>query len=107
VQEIASTLLYYARAVDGTIIPALGAIATKQANQTEKMRATIKQLLDYSAMQDKAILAYKASKMILAVHSDAGSATKRNQGAKRGDIFSNPTTTNSPPTMVQSLLLQQ
>jgi hypothetical protein len=41
-QKVAGTLLYYARAVDSTILPALSAIATKQANPMEKMRATIK-----------------------------------------------------------------
>ncbi len=62
VQEVAVTLLYYVRAVDSTILPALSAVATKQANPSKKMRATIKQLLDYCATQDKAVLAYKASK---------------------------------------------
>jgi hypothetical protein len=41
VQEVAGTLLYYARAVDSTILPALSAIATEQANPTEKTKATI------------------------------------------------------------------
>jgi hypothetical protein len=56
-QEVAGTLLYYARAVDSTILLALSAIATKQANPTEKTRAKLKQLLDYCATQDKAVLA--------------------------------------------------
>ncbi len=107
VQEVAGTLIYYASAVDSTILPALSAIATVQANPTEKTRATIKQLLDHCAKQDKAALAYKASKMILAVHSDTGYCNKINCGAKQGDIFSYPMTINSPPTMVQSLPLQQ
>jgi hypothetical protein len=34
--------------------------------------ATAKQLLDYCASQDKAVITYKASKMILNVHSDVG-----------------------------------
>ena len=38
-QEVAGTLLYYAKAVDSTILTALSAIATKQANPTEKTRA--------------------------------------------------------------------
>jgi hypothetical protein len=41
VQEVAGVLLYYTRAVDSTILPALSAIATEQANTTEKIRATI------------------------------------------------------------------
>jgi hypothetical protein len=108
VQEVAGTLLYYARAVDSTILPALSVITTKQEYPTEKaIGATIKQLLDYCAMQDKVVLACKASKMILAVHSDTGYCKKRNCGAKWGDIFSYPMTTNSPPTIVQSLPSQQ
>ncbi len=57
VQKVAGTLLYYARAADSTILPALSAIATKQANPTKKTRATIKQLLDYCAKQVEAVLA--------------------------------------------------
>jgi hypothetical protein len=57
VQEVAGTLLYYARAVDSTILPALSANATKQAKPAEKTKATIKQLLDYCAMQEEAVLA--------------------------------------------------
>ena len=107
VQEVAGTFLYYTRAVDSTILPALSAIATEQANPINKTRATIKQLLDYCAMQEKMVLTYKASKMILAVHSDAGYCNKRNCGAQRGDIFFYPTTMNSLPKTVQSLPLQQ
>jgi hypothetical protein len=49
VQEVAGTLLYYARAVDSTILPTLSAIATEQAKPAEKTKATIKQLLEYCA----------------------------------------------------------
>jgi hypothetical protein len=74
--------------VDSTILPTLSAIATKQANVTEEMRATMKQLLDYCAMQDKAELAYKASRMILAVHSNAGYCNKKKlQSQAGGDFF--------------------
>ncbi len=86
-QEVAGTLFYYARAVDSTIRPALSAIATKQANLTEKTRATIKHLLDYCAMQDNAVLIYKASKMILAVHSDVGYCNKKKLWNRVGGHF--------------------
>ena len=56
IQAAAGTLLYYGRAVDSTILPALSAIATEQAKPTAKTLATVKQLLDYCAMQDKAII---------------------------------------------------
>ncbi len=105
-QEVAGTLLYYARVVDSTILPALSAIATKQGNPMEKTRATIKQLLDYCAMQDKAVLAYKASKMILVVHNNAEYCNKQKSRSQAGGHF--PTNNNEfPPTMVQSLPSQQ
>jgi hypothetical protein len=108
VQEVVGTLLYYARTVDSTTLPALSAIATKQTNPMEKMRATIKQLLDYCAMQDEAVLAYKASKMIIAVHSDAGYCNKKKLKSQAGGhFFSYPMMTNFPPTMGQSLPPQQ
>ncbi len=88
VQAVAGTLLYYARSVDNTILPALSAIATKQAKPTEKMKATIKQLLDYCVMQEEPVIAYKASKMILAVHSDARYCNEKNSRSRaRGHFF--------------------
>jgi hypothetical protein len=89
IQAVFGTLLYYGRAVDPTILPALSSIATEQAKPMEKMKENVKQLLDYCATQEEAIITYTASKMILCIHSDAGYA-------------SYPTTTNTPPTMAQS-----
>ena len=87
VQAVAGTLLYYARVVYNTILPALSAIATKQAKPMEKTKATIKQLLDYCAMQEEPVIAYKASKMILAVHSDTGYCNKKNSRSQAGGHF--------------------
>jgi hypothetical protein len=70
VQAVAGTLLYYARAVDPTILPALSSFATKQAIPTMKTMETVKQLLDYCATQEEAIITFSASKMILCIHSD-------------------------------------
>jgi hypothetical protein len=55
-----------------TILPALSAMATEQANPTKMTMETIKQLLDYCAMQEQAVITYKTSNMILVIHSDAG-----------------------------------
>jgi hypothetical protein len=88
IQAVAGTLLYYGRAVDNTILPALSSIAIKQANPTEKTMETIKQLLDYCTTQEEAVISYKASKMILPVHSDMGHCNKKKlQSRAGGDIF--------------------
>ena len=62
VQAVAGTLLYYARAVDSTILPALSSLATEQAKPTQKMVEQVKQLFDYCATQEEAIITYSASK---------------------------------------------
>jgi hypothetical protein len=87
VQAVTGTLLYYARAVDNTILTALSAIATEQANPTEQTLAKVKQLLDYCATQDDAIIEYSASKMILTVHSDAGYCNEKNSRSRAGGHF--------------------
>jgi len=59
-------------ATDPTMFVALNAIATQQASPTTRTMARVKQLLDYCASQEEAILTYHSSGMILAIHSDAG-----------------------------------
>jgi len=47
----------------------------------------IKQLLDYCATQEEAVILYKASKMILAVHSDAGYCNEKKSRSRAGGHF--------------------
>ena len=77
IQAVTGTLLYHARAVDPTILPALSSIATEQVKPTQATMKNVKQLLDYCSTQEEAIITYNASKMILAVHSDAGYANEK------------------------------
>ena len=87
VQAVSGTLLYYGRAVNPTILPALSSIATEQAKPTKKTMAMVKQLLDYCATQEEAIITYTASKMILCIHSDAGYANEKNTRSRAGGHF--------------------
>jgi hypothetical protein len=63
------TLLYYARAIDCTMLVALGTLAT--AKTTLDTAQGLTQLLNYAATHPDATLKYIASDMILHVHSDA------------------------------------
>ena len=65
------TFLYYARAVDSTMLVALSAITSEQARPTKTTMDKVNQFLDYAASQEIAVLTYEASDMVLAVHSDA------------------------------------
>jgi hypothetical protein len=87
IQAVSGTLLYYGRAVDPTILPALSSIATEQAKPTEKTKEAVKQLLDYCATQEEAIITYTTSKMILCIHSDAGYANEKNARSRAGGHF--------------------
>ncbi|MBV5280410.1 MAG: hypothetical protein J0651_03970, partial [Actinobacteria bacterium] len=71
IQEVIGVFLYYARAVDNTMLPALGTIATQQATPTQKTMDATVQLLNYAAANPNAVLRYVASDMILHVESDA------------------------------------
>ena len=71
IQEVMGVFLFLARAVDGTMLTPLSALASEQANPTELTMEKRLQFLDYAITQDDAILTYKASNMILAIHSDA------------------------------------
>ena len=72
IQVLTGTLLYYGQAVDSTILPALSSLTSEQNKPMQKTMAMAKQLFDYYASQEDAIITYNASKMILNVHSDAG-----------------------------------
>ncbi len=72
IQAVTGTLLYYSRAVDPTMLVALNAIAMQQASPTQRTMERVKQLLDYCASQEEAVLTYHARNMILTVHSDVG-----------------------------------
>ena len=79
VQQVVGGLLYYARAVDLTILPALSAIASEQTKATEATEARVNQLLDYVATKPNAKVRYHASDMILNIHSDASTFPKHQQ----------------------------
>jgi hypothetical protein len=79
--------LYYARAVDPTVLMPLNDIATEQTKATEKTQAATNQLLDYIATHPYATIRYHASDMILNIHSDAYYLSVSNARSRLGDLF--------------------
>ena len=65
------TLLYYARAIDATMLPALVSISTQQAAPTENTMKLVKNIINYAATHPNAIITYHASDMFLSTHNDA------------------------------------
>jgi len=56
VQEVIGVLLYYARAVDSTLLTALGTLATQQANGTKATMEALSQILNYCAIHPHAVI---------------------------------------------------
>ena len=63
--------MYYARAVDPTMLTALSALAVQQAKGTEQTARNACKFLNYCATHPDTVLRYQKSDMILKIHSDA------------------------------------
>jgi hypothetical protein len=79
IQQVVGSLLYYARAVDVTILMALSDIATQQTAPTENTKKLVDQFPDYMWTHPNAKICYHAFDMILNVHS-ASRACSRARG---------------------------
>jgi hypothetical protein len=95
--QVIGVLLYYGRAVDSTIITGLSSLAAAQAKPTARTLFLINWLLDYMATNLDAILTYKKSDMVLAVHSDALYLSKPAARSQAGGHFFCTSNVDDPP----------
>jgi hypothetical protein len=70
-QQLTGTLLYYARAVDPTLIMPINLLASKHSNDTEETADKATKLLNYYNTHPETKIWYHASDMISHIHSDA------------------------------------
>jgi hypothetical protein len=87
IQKVTGSVLYYARAVDPTVLMPLNDIATEQTKATEKMQAATNQLLYYLATHPDTTIRYHASDMILHIHSDASYLLVSNARSRLRGLF--------------------
>ena len=87
IQQVVGSFLYYARAVDPTILMALSDIASAQAAPTQNTLKKIKQFLDYMWTNPTATIRYRASDMVLNVHSDASYLSAKNARSRAGGYY--------------------
>ncbi len=71
IQRVIGSILYYARAVDITVLMALSSIAIEQSKGRTNTMEKAKQLFDYLATHPDATIQFRASDMIMNVHSNA------------------------------------
>lgn len=65
VQKVNGKCLWYARAVNGTLLTALSTLTAQQANSTTEILKHVKQFLEYCASQEPAVLTYCKSEKVL------------------------------------------
>jgi hypothetical protein len=70
-QQVLGSILYYARASNLTILMALSDITTQQTTPTENTKKQVSQSLEYMWIHLDVKICYRASNMILIVHSNA------------------------------------
>ncbi len=87
IQQIVGSFLYYARAVDPTIVMAISDITSQQAAPTEDTDNHLNQFLDYMATHPDARIQYCTSNMILNVHSNASYLSAPNPCSHAGGYF--------------------
>lgn len=87
-QQVTGPFLFYAWGVDVTIMTALSNFALEHSTPTKVTMKKVKKFLDYAASQEDAVITYKESDMVLAVHSDASFWVKKRIGEETVGITS-------------------
>jgi hypothetical protein len=100
IQEVCGKFLYTARAVDNTMLHALNELCIAATKGTKQTGEALEYFLNYCASNQSAGIIYRASDMILTIHSDAAylvAAMARSRAAgyhffgnKDGKLFNGP-----------------
>ena len=86
-QEIVGSLLYYARGVDVTILPAVTHLSSLQSRPTQNVLLAAQRLLAYCSRYPNNALRYHACDMVLHIQSDASYLSRPNSRSVAGAIF--------------------
>ena len=100
--KVTGTFLYYARAVNGTMLTTLSALTTEQAKPAATMMQKNKQSPNYAASNSNVMLTYNASNMVLAVHHNASHLDEKQAQSRAGRHFSFSTNDVFLPKMAWS-----
>ena len=71
VQQVVGVFLYYARALDSTMLPALNKIGAQQAQPTQSIMKKVQRLMDYGNTYPNAYIRFYVSDMQLMIDSNA------------------------------------
>jgi hypothetical protein len=86
-QQLTGTLIYYARAVDPTLIMPINVLASEQSNATEVTAHKVIKLLNYCNPHQETKIRYHASYMILHIDSDTSYLSENEAKSRVGGFF--------------------
>ena len=86
-QEIVGVFLFYARAVDPTMITAINKIGSRQAKPTSLIKKEIERFLQYASSHPDATLRIRASDMKLVCHSDGSYNSESEARSRAGSLL--------------------
>jgi hypothetical protein len=86
-RSIVGVLLFYARAVDGTILTAVNKIGSRIETATDDTNTAADRLLHYCACYPDAKVTFIPSQMILALHSDASYLSEIKSRSRAGYVM--------------------
>ena len=86
-QRVVGKFLYYALAVDATLLPAVKLLSHQQAAPTANTMLAVQRFLQYVADHPHARITYFASNMQLSIHSDASFNGEPNGRSRAGGFF--------------------
>jgi hypothetical protein len=104
-QQITGALLYYARAVDPTLIMPINFLASEQSNATEITADKVIKLLNYCNTHPETKIRYHASDMILHIHSDASYLSESEAKSRAGGFFNMGNTTKNDKKLTNGAVL--
>ena len=87
IQQIIGVFLYYARAVDESMLCALNKLASKQSHPTEDLETDVNRFLQYAATYPNGKLTFWPSDLKLFVHSDASYCSETGSRSRSGGFF--------------------
>jgi hypothetical protein len=94
-QQRTGTLLYYARAVDPTLMMPINIVASEQSRATAVTADKVIKLLNYCNTHPETKIRYHASDMILHIHSYASYLSEKEAKSRAGGLFYMGSSTNT------------
>ncbi len=87
IQEIVGSVLYYARAIDNTLLQAVNALSSQQTHPTQNTNVAAERLLSYCTRYPNNVLVLSACDMVLHVQVDASYLSRPGSRSVAGGIL--------------------